>query len=53
MLSAVRHLRSGCTTMHLNYWGEGPNQIENAEKAIKGTQQAGIRLAYSPGGGAT
>lgn len=50
MMSAVRHLRSGCTTMHHNNWGEEPNLLENAEKIIKGYQEVGIRLAYSPGG---
>jgi len=49
-LSAVRHLRNGCTTMHHNYWGEEPNLLENAEKCIRAYQEAGIRLAYSPGG---
>ena len=50
MMSAVRHLRNGCTTMHHNNWGEEPNLLENAEKTIKGYQEVGIRLAYSPGG---
>ena len=50
IMSAVRHLRGGCTTMHHNNWGEEPNQLENAEKIIKGYQEVGIRLAYSPGG---
>jgi len=50
MMSAVRHLRSGCTTMHHNNWGEEPNLLENAERIIMGYQQVGIRLAYSPGG---
>jgi len=49
-LSAVRHLRNGCTTMHHNNWGEEPNRIENAEKFIEAYRKAGIRLAYSPGG---
>jgi 5-methylthioadenosine/S-adenosylhomocysteine deaminase len=50
MLSAVRHLMNGCTTMHHNYWGEEPNLVENAEKIIQGYMKTGIRLAYSPGG---
>jgi 5-methylthioadenosine/S-adenosylhomocysteine deaminase len=50
MMSAVRHLRNGCTTMHHNNWGEEPNLLENAEKIIRGYQEVGIRLAYSPGG---
>lgn len=49
-LSAVRHLRNGCTTMHLNYFGEEPNRPENAVNAIEGALGAGIRLCYSPGG---
>ena len=49
MMSAVRHLRGGCTTMHHNNWGEAPNMGEIAEKAIAGYQNSGIRFAYSPG----
>lgn len=49
MMTAIRHLRSGCTTMHHNNWGEAPNMLERAEKAIKGYQGVGIRYAYSPG----
>lgn len=49
MMSAVRHLRNGCTTIHHNNWGEAPNLQEVAEKAIRGYQKAGIRLTYSPG----
>ena len=49
MMSALRHLRSGCTTMHHNNWGEAPNMGEIAEKAIAGYQKSGIRLAFSPG----
>jgi 5-methylthioadenosine/S-adenosylhomocysteine deaminase len=49
MMSAVRHLRSGCTTMHHNNWGEAPNLDEIANKAIKGYLNVGIRFAYSPG----
>jgi len=50
MMSAVRHIRNGCTTMHHNSWGEGPNRLELAEKSIEGYKEVGIRLAYSPGG---
>ena len=50
MMSAVRHLRNGCTTMHHNNWGEGPNLLPIAEKAIAGYEKSGIRFAYSPGG---
>jgi len=49
MMSAVRHLRSGCTTMHHNNWGEAPNLGEIAKKAIEGYKNVGIRFAYSPG----
>jgi 5-methylthioadenosine/S-adenosylhomocysteine deaminase len=49
-LSAVKHVRNGCTTMHLNYWGEEPNLFENARKCIQGALSTGVRLAYSPGG---
>jgi 5-methylthioadenosine/S-adenosylhomocysteine deaminase len=49
-LSAAKHIRSGCTTMHLNYWGEEPNLLENAVSCVEGARRAGIRLAYSPGG---
>jgi len=50
MMSAVRHLRNGCTTMHHNHTGEAPDIGENAEKAIKGYRRVGIRFAFSPGG---
>jgi 5-methylthioadenosine/S-adenosylhomocysteine deaminase len=50
MMSAVRHLRNGCTTRHHNNWGEEPNLLANAEKIIKGSREVGIRIAYSPGG---
>ncbi|MBN1837688.1 MAG: amidohydrolase family protein [Spirochaetales bacterium] len=49
MMCAVRHLRSGCTTVHHNNWGEAPNMAEIAKKAIKGYGKVGIRFAYSPG----
>jgi 5-methylthioadenosine/S-adenosylhomocysteine deaminase len=49
MMSAIRHLRNGCTTMHHNNWGEAPNLEELAVKAIENYQKVGIRVAYSPG----
>jgi len=49
MMSAARHLRSGCTTMHHNSWGKASSKIEIAERTISGYQKAGIRFAYSPG----
>jgi 5-methylthioadenosine/S-adenosylhomocysteine deaminase len=49
-LSAVRHLRYGCTTIHHTGWNdEGAGATEEARKAIRAYQAAGIRLAYSPG----
>ena len=50
MMSALRHLRNGCTTLHHNNWGEEPNLLENADRIIKGYKEVGIRTAYSPGG---
>lgn len=48
-LSAVRHLRYGCTTIHHTGWNdEGPNATDEARKAIRSYRDAGIRLAYSP-----
>lgn len=48
-LSAVRHLRYGCTTIHHTGWNdEGPNATAEARKAILAYRHAGIRLAYSP-----
>jgi cytosine/adenosine deaminase-related metal-dependent hydrolase len=48
-LSAVRHLRMGCTAIHHTGWNdEGPRAPEEAEKAVAAYRQAGIRLAYSP-----
>ena len=49
MMSGLRHLRNGCTTVHHNHWGEVSNVGEVSEQAIKGYQQIGIRLAYSLG----
>lgn len=42
MMSAVRHIRNGCTTMHHNSWGEEPNRLELAEKSIEGYKEVGI-----------
>ncbi len=48
-LSAARHLRMGCTTIHHTGWNdEGPRAAEEAGKAIAAYRAAGIRLAYSP-----
>jgi 5-methylthioadenosine/S-adenosylhomocysteine deaminase len=48
-LSAVRHLRNGCTTMHHNNWGEAASRADLIDRTISGYRQAGIRLAFSPG----
>ncbi len=48
-LSAVRHLRMGCTAIHHTGWNdEGPGALAEARKAIAAYREAGIRLAYSP-----
>ena len=48
-LSAVRHLRMGCTAIHHTGWNdEGPNATAEAHKAVRAYAEAGIRLAYSP-----
>lgn len=48
-LSAVRHLRYGCTTIHHTGWNDdGPNALAEAKAAIGAYATAGIRLAYSP-----
>ena len=48
-LSAVRHLRMGCTAIHHTGWNdEGPAATGEARKAIKAYRESGIRLAYSP-----
>lgn len=46
MVSAVRHLRNGCTTVHCN----APGTIDRTEKLIDGFQKTGIRLAFSLSG---
>ena len=48
-LSAVRHLRMGCTAIHHTGWNdEGAAATAEARKAVKAYQASGIRLAYSP-----
>lgn len=48
-LSAERHLRMGCTTIHHTGWNdEGPRALDDAAQAIEAYRRAGIRLAYSP-----
>jgi 5-methylthioadenosine/S-adenosylhomocysteine deaminase len=48
ILSAITHLKNGCTTIHHNKWGESLD-FETPEKIINGYKKAGIRVAYSPG----
>jgi cytosine/adenosine deaminase-related metal-dependent hydrolase len=49
-MTAVRHLRGGCTTVHHNgFDDDGPQAAANAERAIEAYRAAGIRLAFSPG----
>ena len=48
-LSAVRHLRMGCTAIHHTGWNdEGPNALAEARRAVGAYAACGIRLAYSP-----
>jgi cytosine/adenosine deaminase-related metal-dependent hydrolase len=49
-LTAWRHLRSGCTTIHhMGFDTEGPSARSRCEKAIRTYLSAGIRLAFAPG----
>jgi len=49
-LTAVRHLRGGCTTVHHNGFDtDGAGAGEYAERAIATYLDSGIRLAFSPG----
>ena len=50
-LTALRHLRNGCTTLHHNEMGKvsDPDALAKAETALRAYRQAGIRAAYSPG----
>lgn len=48
-LAAVKHLRSGATTVHHTGWDdEGPGALLAARQALKAYRSAGIRWAYSP-----
>ena len=48
-LSAMRHLRMGCTAIHHTGWNdEGPGATGEARKAVNAYRASGIRLAYSP-----
>jgi cytosine/adenosine deaminase-related metal-dependent hydrolase len=49
-LTAWRHLRSGCTTIHhMGFDTEGPRARRNCETAIRTYLASGIRLAFAPG----
>ena len=49
-LTAVRHLRGGCTTVHHNGFDtDGAGAAEHAARAIATYLDSGIRLAFSPG----
>jgi 5-methylthioadenosine/S-adenosylhomocysteine deaminase len=49
-LGVVRHVRSGCTTMHhMGFDTEGARALDLCERAIRTYLDAGIRLAFSPG----
>jgi cytosine/adenosine deaminase-related metal-dependent hydrolase len=49
-LGVVRHVRSGCTTIHhMGFDTEGPQALDQCERAIRTYLEGGIRLAFSPG----
>jgi len=49
-LGVVRHVRSGCTTIHhMGFDTEGPRALDLCERAIRAYLDGGIRLAFSPG----
>jgi cytosine/adenosine deaminase-related metal-dependent hydrolase len=48
-LCALRHIRSGCTTLHHNgFDDEGKAGGDRARRSVKTYLSTGIRLAYSP-----
>jgi cytosine/adenosine deaminase-related metal-dependent hydrolase len=48
-MCALRHIRSGCTTVHHNgFDDEGPAGAERARQSVRTYLDTGIRLAYSP-----
>lgn len=51
MLNSIKHIQSGCTTIHHNDSGKAfDRDVEaNTHKKIRGYKNSGIRLAYSPG----
>ena len=49
-LGVVRHVRSGCTTIHhMGFDTEGPQALDLCARAIRTYLAGGIRLAFSPG----
>src|SRR5437899_2851942 len=49
-LGVVRHVRSGCTTIHhMGFDTDGPHARRRCETAIRTYLDAGIRLAFAPG----
>jgi len=48
-MCAVRHIRSGCTTLHHNSFDdEGKAGYDRAHRSVRTYLQSGIRLAFSP-----
>jgi 5-methylthioadenosine/S-adenosylhomocysteine deaminase len=49
-LGVVRHVRSGCTTIHhMGFDTDGPRASALCERAIRTYRDGGIRLAFAPG----
>jgi 5-methylthioadenosine/S-adenosylhomocysteine deaminase len=49
-LGVVRHVRSGCTTLHhMGFDTEGPRAADLCDRAIRTYRKGGIRLAFAPG----
>src|SRR2546423_14584741 len=48
-MCALRHIRSGCTTLHHNSFDdEGKSGYERAHRSVQTYLKTGIRLAFSP-----
>ena len=49
-LGVVRHVRSGCTTLHhMGFDTDGPRAADLCDRAIQTYRAGGIRLAFAPG----
>jgi 5-methylthioadenosine/S-adenosylhomocysteine deaminase len=49
-LGVVRHVRSGCTTLHhMGFDTDGPRAADLSDRAIRTYRKGGIRLAFAPG----